>query len=230
MTVNHLVFPIFTIGVKEGVENAGSAYVFERTGTSWTEQAKLTAPDATASDEFGHDVVIDSNTVVVGSKTNDSSYVYVREGSEWSLQAILDGGYARVSGETLVLGKKTAEVAGYTVYGRIGVSWIQQAFITIPDKTQPENRFAAGSAIDGDTMVLGASPNDGGEEGSGIYYIYRRYGLTWIQQDQFVVPKVAGTYRNTAISGNTVLVGLRFDDTEIPESGSVYVFGINTVE
>jgi FG-GAP repeat len=37
---------------------AGSAYVFVRSGTSWSQQAKLTAGDAAAADLFGWDVAI----------------------------------------------------------------------------------------------------------------------------------------------------------------------------
>ena len=33
--------------------DSGSAYVFTRTGTTWTEQAKLTASDGAADDQFG---------------------------------------------------------------------------------------------------------------------------------------------------------------------------------
>jgi hypothetical protein len=34
----------------------GSAYVFVRSGTTWTEQAKLTASDGAAYDQFGNSV------------------------------------------------------------------------------------------------------------------------------------------------------------------------------
>ena len=36
--------------------NAGSAYVFRRTGTSWNEVAKLLAFDGQPGDDFGHAV------------------------------------------------------------------------------------------------------------------------------------------------------------------------------
>ena len=36
-----------------GATDSGSAYVFERSGTTWTQQAKLTASDAVAFDNFG---------------------------------------------------------------------------------------------------------------------------------------------------------------------------------
>ena len=47
-------------------------YIFERTGTTWTEVKKITASDAAASDEFGVSVAIDGTTAVVGSLNEDT--------------------------------------------------------------------------------------------------------------------------------------------------------------
>ena len=45
-----------------------SAYVFERTGTSWSEKAKLTSSASPwVGDGFGHSVSIDANFAIVGA-------------------------------------------------------------------------------------------------------------------------------------------------------------------
>ena len=44
----------------------GSAYVFVRTGATWTEQARLSAPVTPA--HFGYSVAVDGDTVVVGAR------------------------------------------------------------------------------------------------------------------------------------------------------------------
>ncbi len=54
-----------------GLPNAGSAYVIVRSGTSWTEQAKLTASDAAVFDEFGFSVALSGDTVVIGANADD---------------------------------------------------------------------------------------------------------------------------------------------------------------
>lgn len=61
---------------------SGSAYIFERSGTSWTEQAKLTASDGAADDLFGS-VSISGQYAIVGAQCDDdngtdsgSAYVY----------------------------------------------------------------------------------------------------------------------------------------------------------
>ena len=49
-----------------GSADAGSAYVFVRNGTTWTEQRKLTASDAAPDDYFGMSVSLAGDTAVVG--------------------------------------------------------------------------------------------------------------------------------------------------------------------
>jgi hypothetical protein len=55
--------------------NAGSAYVFVRSGTTWNQQAKLTANDGAASDNFGRSVSLshDASTALVGAANDDTS-------------------------------------------------------------------------------------------------------------------------------------------------------------
>ncbi|MEA1966066.1 MAG: FG-GAP repeat protein, partial [Euryarchaeota archaeon] len=45
---------------------SGSAYIFKRDGTVWTEQAKITASDGAAGDLFGMSVAISGDYAVVG--------------------------------------------------------------------------------------------------------------------------------------------------------------------
>src|SRR5215813_12428112 len=77
--------------------DAGSAYVFVRSGTSWSLQAKLTGSLAQAGDIFGSAVGISGDTVVVGAPSAVSgsgiAYVFVRSGTSWS-QAIFATGPA----------------------------------------------------------------------------------------------------------------------------------------
>ena len=58
--------------------------MFGRSGTTWSEEAKLTAPDAAAGDGFGFRVAIDGATGLVGANLDDdagsdsgSAYVFV---------------------------------------------------------------------------------------------------------------------------------------------------------
>ncbi len=67
------------IGAYDENSAAGSAYLFKRSGTSWTQESKLTADDASNNARFGIYVALDVNYAIVGAyKANSSgtSYVY----------------------------------------------------------------------------------------------------------------------------------------------------------
>src|SRR5215204_5008638 len=72
---------------------AGAAYVYVLSGSTWTQQAVLLAPDGAAADKFGSAVAIGEDTVVVGAYQDDtafsnggSAYVFVRSGTTWTFQ------------------------------------------------------------------------------------------------------------------------------------------------
>ena len=114
----------------DGGSVAGSAYVFVRDGTSWFEQAKLTANDGAEGDRFGESVALSGDTVVVGAVFDGhaggslagSAYMYVRDGTRWSEQAKLTasdaaasdhfGGSVALSGDTAMAGAGDDDHAG----------------------------------------------------------------------------------------------------------------------
>ena len=72
-------------------ERSGSAYVFVRNGTIWTQQQKLTAMDAAIDDHFGWSVSISGNFCIIGAHNADvgqsnagCAYVFVRNGTTWT--------------------------------------------------------------------------------------------------------------------------------------------------
>jgi FG-GAP repeat protein/thrombospondin type 3 repeat protein len=100
---------------------SGAAYVFARSGTTWTQQAHLKASNADRDAHFGVSVAVSGDTVVVGAPWESSivssrgaAYVFVRSGTSWSQQAYLKSsngswynvfGYSvGVSGDTVAVG------------------------------------------------------------------------------------------------------------------------------
>ena len=76
-------FPEFSSRVPpSGVENLGSVYVFTRYEDNWRETARLVRPGGPQSYNFGRDVAVDGNVLVVGS--HSAAYMYERSGDEWS--------------------------------------------------------------------------------------------------------------------------------------------------
>ncbi|MFC2031990.1 PKD domain-containing protein [Chloroflexota bacterium] len=174
---------------------SGSAYVYVRSGTTWTEQAKLTASDGAADDFFGYSVSISGDTALVGAYLDDdngsnsgSTYVYVRSGTTWTQQAKLtasDGaaddsfGYSvSISGDTALVGACYDDDNGSNsgsacVYVRSGTTWTQQAKLTASDGAA-DDFFGYSVSISGDTALVGAwGDQDKGVE-SGSTYVYVR--------------------------------------------------------
>ncbi len=234
--------------------DAGSAYVFLRSGTTWTQQARLTASDPDADDRFGTSVAIATNTVVVGAPLNDfpttdsgSIYAFLRSGTTWSQQARLVasdaatnsqfGSSVAVEANTAVAGApldnsptKSDSGAAY-VFFRSGTSWNEQAQLSASD-AESDDHFGASVAISGETAVVGAPLDDNGffvSANAGSAYVYVRSGTTWTQETQLVASdfiRAGDEFAATvAISGNTVAVGGRLHDASSNgDSGAAWVF------
>jgi len=232
----------------DGGMNSGSAYVFVRSGTTWTQQAKLTASDAAAGDIFGHNVVISGDTAILGAYLDDnpgidsgSAYVFVRSGTTWTQQAKLTasdaaagdefGHNVAISGETAVVGAEEDDDGGFFsgsayVFVRSGTTWTQQAKLTASDAA-PIDRFGHGVSISGDTAIVGSYLDDDGGMDSGSAYVFVRSGTTWTQQAKLTASDAAALDwfgHSISIVGDIAIVGNERDDDGGMNSGSAYVF------
>jgi hypothetical protein len=230
--------------------NSGSAYVFVRSGTTWTEQAKLTASDAAAGDQFGQSVAVDGDTAVIGAGLDDdngtdsgSAYVFVRTGTSWSEQAKLTAGDGvaddrfstpvSLDGDTAVSGahgKASASGAAY-VFTRTGTSWSQQAKLTASDAAASD-QFGKSITLEGETVVIAAPTDDDNGTDSGSAYVFVRTGTSWTEQTKLTASDAAGgdefghsdSGNALSLAGNRVVIGARRDDDTGTDSGSAYVF------
>jgi len=165
----------------------GAAYVFVRSGTTWTQQQKLTASDSEPYDQFGASVAISGDTVVVGRPdygAMGAAYVFVRSGTTWTQQQKLtasDGkvydflGYTiAISGNTMVIGAPISNIGANTyqgaayVFARSGTTWTQQQKLTASDGGF-NHWFGTSVAISADKVVVGAI---GVDYGSGAAYVF----------------------------------------------------------
>lgn len=91
--------------------------------------------------------------------------------------------------------------------------------------------FGTSSSISGDTLAIGAPLASGGaiSNNDGSVYLFRWTGTTWAQEQKIPGPSaVSGTQtdfgRAIAISGETLVVGARLDDTAASDAGAAYVY------
>jgi hypothetical protein len=189
--------------IEAGLANSGAAYVFTRSGTTWTQQAKLLASDKATNDSFGWAVALsnDGDTALIGAPgksdsgttSNGASYIFTRNGTTWTQQA-------------KVLASDKGNNAGFGI-------------------------FVALAGTDGNTALIGAyNHSDPGFTSNGAAYVYTRSGTIWTQQAKLSASDKAssdlfGISVALSADGNTGIVGAYLED-ESPNSGNgaAYVY------
>ncbi|MCI5197271.1 MAG: hypothetical protein D3919_13810 [Candidatus Electrothrix sp. AW5] len=117
--------------------DATVVHIFVRSGTSWSQQAKLSIPDTSLLDG----VSLSGNTLAVGTSSRDAVHIFVRSGSSWSQQTKLNipPGTDRLdsvslSGDTLAVSARYNDSPDDTnvvhIFVRSGTSWSQQTKLT----------------------------------------------------------------------------------------------------
>ncbi len=232
----------------------GSAYVFVRSGTIWSEQQILTAADGSQNDFFGDSSAIEGDTVIIGAAEEStgvntqqgSAYVFVRSGTTWTQQqkltandgAIFDffGSSVALSGDTAVIGTQQDVGANFQqgsayIFVRSGTSWTQQQKLLASDGGILDS-FGNSVAIDGDTAIIGAfGDTTGANPGQGAAYNFTRTGTTWTQMQKLTADDGSADDNfgsSVAISSTTVIVGSLADTigTNV-QQGSAYIFNVN---
>jgi hypothetical protein len=240
----------------------GSAYVFTRSGNTWTQEAKLIASDGTTADFFGISVAIFEDTIVAGAYSDDvglnsnqgSAYVFERSGKSWTEQAKLvasDGAATdffglsvSISGDLVVVGAPYDDIGANAnqgsvyVFARVGSSWKEQSKIT-SKSAAASDFFGYSVAINGETIVVGAYRDDiGSNSEQGSAYVFTPGGSSWVQQTKLLASDgAASDYfgHSVTIFGDTIAVGAYGDDIgseaepvffsgPSTDQGSVYVF------
>ncbi|MCA8942928.1 MAG: FG-GAP repeat protein, partial [Planctomycetes bacterium] len=241
--------------------SAGAAYVFVRSGSTWSQQAYLKASDPGINDNFGNAVAIDGDTILVGAFSDSavgtdsgSAYVFTRTGSTWTQQAKLVAGNAgsgdlfgvsvAISGDTIAIGARredssatgvggnqldnsATDAGAVYVYHRLLSSWFEQGYLKAPN-TQAGDEFGISVDVDGDLIVVGAwredssattvngddSLNDASDAGAA--YVFERSGGTWFSSDYLKDSQVDSLDlfgKSVSISGDYILVGSTLEDS-----------------
>ncbi len=225
--------------------NSGSAYIFTRSGTTWSQQAKLVPDDGVAGDQFGWAVSLSGDTAVIGAQQDDdrgedsgSAYIFTRSENSWTQQAKLiasDGGIYEYFGATVCIEEDTIVIGSYGdnnyagsayIFTRSGTTWSQQQKLTVSDGANSDF-FGKSLSISGDTLVIGAYYNDEGGSNSGSAYVFTRTGTTWSQQQKLMASDGVRDEKfgyAVSIDGDTIAIGAPNDRANGLDSGSAYVF------
>jgi murein DD-endopeptidase MepM/ murein hydrolase activator NlpD len=240
------------VGADGDNDHTGSAYIFQRTGSSWTEVSKIKASDGAPSDRFGWSVAISGDYAIVGADSDDdngiysgSAYIFQRTGSSWSqLQKLTAsdgaaydyfGKSVSISGDYAIVGAAGDDDNGpYSnsgsayIFQRTGSSWSQLQKLTASDGAAYDY-FGECVAISGNYAIAGAHCDDDNGINSGSAYIFQRTGSSWSQLQKLTASDGASGDefgRFAFISGDYAIVGAFRDDDNGMNSGSAYVYTI----
>ena len=222
-------------GADNGAQSSGAAYVFTRSGTTWSQQAYIKASNGEFNDHFGYALSLsgDGNTLAVGA--------YGESNSGTGINVNINNNNAALSGAVYV-------------FTRSGASWSQDTFIKASN-TNVNDFFGTAVSLDedGDTLAVGAyreSSSDTGVNGNeldnnaseaGAVYVFTLNGSTWAQQAYLKASNTeAFDYFGESLSlsgdGNTLAVSAKLEDSadagvngdeannNASNTGAVYVF------
>lgn len=234
--------------------NQGKVYVYRYDGTSWHEEAILTASDFGSNNYFGSSLALDGDNLVVGADghTHDSIrsgsvYVFTYDGTSWTEETELNpfdaatddefGDSVAISGNTLVVGANREEntnPGAVYVYNWDGDSWEYTTQLVSANGGEydafgnsvslSENWLAAGAYVDEEFGAL-----------SGTVTLFSWNGVTWHEEVEFSSTDVyeGSTHDefgySVSLSGNDLLVGALQADGTATNSGRAYLYDLSTV-
>jgi hypothetical protein len=205
--------------------NSGSAYVFVRNGTNWTQQAYLNASSVTGAVQFGFSVALSDNILVIGApheytegvigttnpplRNAGAAYVFTRNGTNWVQTAHLKpfggrgvndgrfGSAVSISKDRILVGEAGASAAYFFL--RNGTDWVEEDSLQFSNETAT---FGESVVISGDiAAVVAPAANE--------VRFFVRNGTNWMHdrdRDYF-----AGV-RSVGLSGSTAVIGWPFDN------------------
>ncbi len=236
------------VGDADDDGNLGAAWVFTRSGTTWTEQAEFTGSEMVGgASYFGDRVALssDGNTALIGGDTDNddlgAAWVFTRSGTKWTQQgpkltgAGESGNGFFGSGVALSAEGNTALITGYGqnegigaawTFTRSGTSWGEVGEDLTATEANPRRDFGFSVALSStaETALVGGPYTD---DDAGGGWLFARAGSTWTQEGERLIGKetcgieLAGWSVALSAAGNTALIGAPED---CGEKGAVWVF------
>jgi hypothetical protein len=228
----------------------GAAYVFKRNNDgSWSQLARLVAPDGAEGDYFGKAVAIsgDGNTMLVGAYANNAkrgaAYIFRHNNSNntWGTAQKLIANDAATNdelgmavaldddGNTALVGAFGKTAGGGTAYlfTNKANGWSQQTRLNPADyQSGAFFGFSVALNADGSSALVGAY---GQNSLAGAAYLFGRNGTSWEQQQKFTAPDASpNAYFGYAVTldtnSDTLLIG---SDAQNTFSGAAYIIKSN---
>ena len=218
-------------GPNDLLEKQGAAYVFERSGSVWSETAILRSPSPDAFDEFGDQVAISQGLIAVSAPSEDSGSIGVTGNPN---------------------DDSVSNSGAVYVYASNATGWEFQAYLK-PSNTHASANFGSALTLDNDTLVVGSigesssttginSSPDLLAPGAGAAYVFKKTGMTWSQEAYIKASNAEGGDQfghDIALAGDILAIssqsersnsgGVNGDQSNnsLTGAGAVYVFERN---
>lgn len=227
----------------DGGSSSGSAYVFDLSGITWSQSAKLVALDAMADDFFGQSVSLFNDRALVGAYKDDnlstdsgSAYIFELSGITWSQTDKLlandadtndwFGFSVGLSGNTILIGSYLDDDTGSGsgsayVYDISGTNWIESQKVLAKEGAE-NDRFGYSVSMSGDRALIGAS----GDDFLGSAYVFDLTALGWQLTTKLFADDAMlfdGFGYSVSLSGDRALIGAPSNG-----AGSAYLFDLSS--
>lgn len=214
--------------------DAGSVYIFQRSGGPWSQVVKLVDPAGGGWFRLGAAVALEAGTLAVGAPGQGDGRVHVFEeiAGVWIPRALLAstsgdeefGGAIALDGAQLLVGWSPYSSNGAAeVFSASLGSWTSGTPL-VPSGLEVGDSYGAAVDLAGGTAVVGAP----GRREAGAVWVWTGSGSTWAIQAWI---EDAGTASGdafgsaVALEDTTLVVGAPWDDTTSGRnSGAVYVY------
>ena len=235
------------VGGDQDNGNKGASWIYTRSGTTWTEQAKLVGTGGVANGFQGVSVALsaDGNTALVGGFVDNTyiggAWVFTRSGSTWTQQGgklTANNGvgsrYAFGYSVSLSSDGNTALIGGPADNSDIGAAWVFTRSSGVWSQSaklvgtgyvgQPSQGTSVSLSGDASTAIVGG-PFDASNVGA--VWVFTQNAGSWTQQgSKIVAPDHTGTSElgisvSTDSNGNIAAFGGIFDNTN---AGAVWVY------
>ena len=230
-----------------GDELAGAVYVYRWQKGLWRLEARVEPPEPQPVHQFGRDIELEQNVLVIGAPGHDSDetddvgavFVYHQYNFTWNFTGAFvasDGGEGDALGSQVALSLPWFAAGAYgqdqdgwdagAVYvWRLGDFWSLHSRVTASDWALGD-WFGYAPALQGDRLVVG-SPHradpDTGLYRTGAAYLFELENDQWVERGVLgpVDPVLAGEQAEfgwvTDIDGDTIVVGSWLADTAAGE-------------
>jgi choice-of-anchor B domain-containing protein len=219
-------------------KNTGAAFVFRRTGNTWTEEARLDSSDPKEQNQFGNGVAIVGGDVLVGEVGADSArggvHVFRKEGSEWKRYSKLVhsnartndrfGSPIRLNGNRILIGSTgfLANAGAMFAFERQATGNYTEVERMVAFDGRSGEVFGTSFGEDGANLWIGAP---GSKQGRGrVFHMFRDAQGAWSAADPITLPDLNqgdGFGSAVATRGMVAAVGMPNDDVFL---GSVVVY------